>query len=174
LHIFYQVNINSFSLKRHCADEQNRIVQESIINSRVNVEAKELASRLEADMMNELEETEKLTEVQGTKRKERETVDDKEWNKQLSAEQRKKQRKNKGKAKQRFTDDEETDEEEQTADQEESEVEAILEKRWKGKRLEYFVKWTGYPDSANCWIQFVDCNCLELIQAFEYEAQKKK
>src|ERR1700722_18528175 len=94
------------SLKRHCADEQNRIVQESIINARVNVEAKELASRLESDMMNELEETEKVTEVQGTKRKERETVDDKTWKKQLSAEQRKKLHKVSGKAKQQHTDDE--------------------------------------------------------------------
>ena len=31
-------------------------------------------------------------------------------------------------------------------------IEAILQKRKKGRRVQYLVKWLGYPSSFNSWI----------------------
>ena len=31
------------------------------------------------------------------------------------------------------------------------EIERIVEKRYRNARLEYLIKWRGYPDSQNTW-----------------------
>lgn len=31
-------------------------------------------------------------------------------------------------------------------------IEKIIRRRGRGRRLEYFVKWSGYPDSFNSWV----------------------
>lgn len=38
------------------------------------------------------------------------------------------------------------------ANHKEFKIEKILSKRKKGKRIEYFVKWSGYPDTQNSWV----------------------
>ena len=37
-------------------------------------------------------------------------------------------------------------------------VEKVLKKRKRGRRMEYFVKWLGYPDKYNSWIPSSDLN----------------
>jgi len=38
------------------------------------------------------------------------------------------------------------------AEHEEFKIEKVLKERRRGKKIEYFVKWMGYPDSQNSWI----------------------
>ena len=59
--------------------------------------------------------------------------------------------------------------------QEEYEVEAVLDKRHYGrrKRHQYLVKWKGYPDSDNEWVDHADMHAPEAIEEYE-EAQKDK
>jgi len=48
------------------------------------------------------------------------------------------------------------------------EVEKLVRKRKRGRRVEYFVKWLGYPESANEWVPMRDIS-TELVTAFEAE-----
>ena len=54
--------------------------------------------------------------------------------------------------------------------QEEWEVEAILGKRWKkgwGKnKAQFLVKWMGFPNSENMWLDEDDITAPDLVQAF--------
>lgn len=52
-------------------------------------------------------------------------------------------------------------------------VEKILNKRVRDGSLEYYVKWSGFPDSDNTWEPEKHLDCTELIAEFE-EATKAK
>ena len=59
--------------------------------------------------------------------------------------------------------------------QEEYKVEAVLGKRHYGrkKKRQYLVKWKGYPDSDNEWVDHMDMHAPEAIKEYE-EARKDK
>lgn len=46
-------------------------------------------------------------------------------------------------------------------------VEKILQKRVRGGKLEYFVKWKGYSSKENSWEPLKNFKCRALILAFE-------
>ena len=54
---------------------------------------------------------------------------------------------------------------------EEFEVETLVNKRVKGKgkrkKVEYLVKWLGYPDHENMWVPEEDLECDELVGEYE-------
>ncbi len=54
-------------------------------------------------------------------------------------------------------------------DKEEYEVETILDTRQFGKRCkkQYLIKWKGYPDSDNEWVDHKDVHAPEVIREFE-------
>jgi hypothetical protein len=51
-------------------------------------------------------------------------------------------------------------------------VEALIKKRRRGRRVEYLVKWRGYPDSDNTWEKKTDIN-PDLVADFEVNAYKR-
>jgi len=56
----------------------------------------------------------------------------------------------------------------------EFQVEAVVDKRMKGKKVQYLLKWKGYSDADNTWENVSNLNCPELIKAFEDSLKKKK
>lgn len=71
------------------------------------------------------------------------------------------------------------DDEGEELNPEEYVVEKILQKRIKKGKIEYFLKWKGYPDSDNTWEPKEHLDCPELIESFEtnlkkQQAEKKK
>lgn len=59
-------------------------------------------------------------------------------------------------------------------EEEEYEVEKILDKRTKGSKTEYYIKWKNYPDSENTWEPDENLDCPELISSFEAKWKEKK
>lgn len=59
-------------------------------------------------------------------------------------------------------------------EEEEYIVEKILNKRVIEGKLEYYLKWKGYPDSENTWEPVENLDCPEMIKAFEENFKKKK
>jgi len=59
-------------------------------------------------------------------------------------------------------------------EEEEYSVEKILDKRTKGGKVEYLIKWEGYPDSENTWEPQDNLDCPEIISAFEAKKSAKK
>merc|ERR1712135_65080 len=58
--------------------------------------------------------------------------------------------------------------------EEEYTVEKILDKRTRGGKTEYLIKWEGYPDSENTWEPDENLDCPEIISAFEDKLKSKK
>ncbi len=62
-------------------------------------------------------------------------------------------------------------------DEEEYEVERVVDKKVKHGKVEYFIKWKGYPDNENTWEPKENLECGDLIKEFEdrrREKQKRK
>ena len=53
--------------------------------------------------------------------------------------------------------------------EEEYKVEKILDSRWFGRRhkLQYLIKWIGYPDSENQWVNKDDISADKALQEFK-------
>jgi hypothetical protein len=53
-------------------------------------------------------------------------------------------------------------------DEEEYEVEQVLSSRrhGRGRKVQYLVKWKGYPDSDNEWVNWDDMNADEALEDF--------
>jgi len=50
--------------------------------------------------------------------------------------------------------------------EEEYEVEEILDKRTRYGKIQYLIKWKGYPLSEASWEPEENLNCLELLKEF--------
>jgi len=65
-----------------------------------------------------------------------------------------------------------------SSDESESEneyqVEAIVDKRSKGKRIQYLLKWKGYSDADNTWEDHTNLNCPDLVKEFEDKQKNNK
>jgi len=59
-------------------------------------------------------------------------------------------------------------------EEEEYSVEKILDKRTKSGKVEYLIKWEGYPDSENTWEPQDNLDCPDIISAFESKRGKKE
>ncbi|XP_052854082.1 chromobox protein homolog 5 [Drosophila gunungcola] len=53
-------------------------------------------------------------------------------------------------------------------------VERIEDKRIENGKTEYYLKWKGYPRSANTWESMEDLHCPDLIASFEKSLIKNK
>lgn len=58
--------------------------------------------------------------------------------------------------------------------EEEFKVEKIIDKRkTKRGKIEYLIKWEGYPDEDNTWEPEDNCECKERMEEFEKNYQDK-
>ena len=57
--------------------------------------------------------------------------------------------------------------------EEEYEVEKVVDSRrfGRGRALQYLVKWKGYPDSENQWVNRRDMNADEVIRDYKEQAR---
>ncbi|CAF1392062.1 unnamed protein product [Adineta steineri] len=62
---------------------------------------------------------------------------------------------------------------EESESENEYQVEAIVDKRTKGKKIQYLLKWKGYSDADNTWEDKNNLNCPDLVKEFEDSCKKK-
>ncbi|OHT06101.1 hypothetical protein TRFO_26028 [Tritrichomonas foetus] len=63
-------------------------------------------------------------------------------------------------------DDEEEDEEENGNEEEDYVVEAIRDHRLRYRKLQFLLKWKGWPEETNTWEHFESLNCRDLLAEY--------
>lgn len=61
-----------------------------------------------------------------------------------------------------------------TEEEEEYEVEKVVDKRIHKGKVEYLLKWKGYPASDNTWESEDNLDCPELVQDYEERRRLEK
>jgi len=61
----------------------------------------------------------------------------------------------------------------QKDNEKEYEVERVLDKRTRCGKVEYYLKWLKYNDSANSWEPEENLNCDKLVNDFEERMRRE-
>ncbi len=67
-----------------------------------------------------------------------------------------------------------SDDEEEVEPVEDYVVEKVVDKRNVKGKIQYLLKWKGYPDEENTWEPSENLDCEELISAFEEKRKKER
>ncbi|KAH3764864.1 chromobox protein 3 [Pelomyxa schiedti] len=60
------------------------------------------------------------------------------------------------------------------AEESQFEVEKVVGRRTRNGKVQYYLKWKGYPSSDNTWENEGDCACADLISEFLRKLKEKK
>lgn len=99
--------------------------------------------------------------------------DDDKGSKNKDVKEKKKEESKLKKKKEEEAEDEEVEDEEES-EEEEYEVEKIVDKRIRRKKVEYLVKWIGWDDKDNTWEPVAHLECQDLIEEFENMRSKEE